>query len=283
MRELFRLFQKSVEKTIDNRGRAGVLGKADGTVQYTTESGAAHRNLVWVRIVTDAGVTLVVAENSGVPLQPGLPVRVADVNGTETVIGVDVKKANIFTGGFMANLPEHAWTHGRFGPDPLYITGPTFLPLMARPTNPVDMTVTVEEGWYRWKGDEKVWEEGISANLAAYVPTNQGLQHFIILCLDRDTNALAVIDGIDKGTPIVPGVPFITSEVLTQLTGIDDARYPICAIRFYYGQTSIKAPDIFKDLRLWGSEVLFTPDMIMTDGNGNIMVDGNGDVMVESY
>jgi hypothetical protein len=251
---LLRTARKAILNTIINEGRSGLLGKADGTVIFTDSSGTDHRNLVWVRIITDASVSVVVAENSGVPLQPNLPIRVADRNGVPTVVGVDTRKANIFTGGYLSNLPEHAWTHGRFGPDPLYITGPAFLPLMARPTQPADMTVTVEEGWFRWESTFNVWQQAVSSSMAAYVPTSAGVQHFIVLSLNRSTNTLTITDGTDGAQPIFGTVPFTTNNVLTIVQTLGIEHYPIAAIRFYNGQTEIKATDIFKDLRLWGGE-----------------------------
>ena len=252
---LLRTARKAILNTVVNEGRTGLLGRADGTIIFTDSSGTTYRNKVWVRIITDAAVTLVVAENAGVPLQPNLPVRVADRNGTPTVIGTDAKRANIFTGGYASNVSEHAWTHGRFGPDPLYITGPTFLPLMARPTQPADMTVTVEEGWFRWEWSVNVWEEAASSSMAAYVPASSGTQHFIILSLNRATNALTITDGVDDSSPLFSTVPFSSADVLTIVRTLDASHYPIAAIRFYVGQTTIKAPDIFKDLRLWGGEL----------------------------
>jgi hypothetical protein len=251
---LERAARKAILNTIINEGRTGLLGKADGTVVFTDASGTEHRNLVWVRIITDAGVTLVVAENSGVALQPNLPVRVADRNGVATVIGIDIKKANIFTGGLLSDVPEHAWTHGRFGPDPLYITGPSFLPLMAHPTNPLDMTVTVEEAFYRWEHSINVWETAASSDMTSYIPSTPGIQHFVVLSLDRTSNTLTITDGIDKGNPLFSTVPFVVSEILTVLQTLTIDHYPIAAIRFYNGQTNINATDIFKDLRLWGGE-----------------------------
>jgi hypothetical protein len=251
---LLRTARKAILNTVVNEGRSGLLGKADGTVIFTDSGGTDHRSLAWVRIITDAAVTLVVAENSGVPLQPNLPIRVADRNGVPTIVGIDTRKANIFTGGYMSNLPEHAWTHGRFGPDPLYITGAAFLPLMARPTQPADMTVTIEEGWFRWEGTVNAFQQAASSSMAAYVPTTAGVQHFIVLSLNRSTNSLTITDGTDQAQAIFGTVPFSTADILTVVNTLGVQHYPIAAIRFYNGQTTIKAPDIFKDLRLWGGE-----------------------------
>ena len=270
---LLRTARKAILNTVVNEGRTGLLGRSDGTVIFTDIDGTEHRNMVWARIITDAAVTLIVAENGGVPLQPNIPVRIADRNGVQTVIGVDVKKANIYAGGYLSNLPEHAWTHGRFGPDPLYITGPSFLPLMARPTQPADMTVTVNEGWYRWEWSVNVWTEAASASMAAYVPSSAGVQHFVVLSLNRATNALAITDGTDDTAPIFSTVPFSSADILPIVRTLDVSHYPIAAIRFYNGQTTIKAPDIFKDLRLWGgelgsnllTEISVSDDLTMTD------------------
>jgi len=254
MSDLERAFRKAMYYSIDNRGRSGTLGKDDGTIIFTDDNGNEYRNKVWVKIITDAGVSLVVAENSGVPLQPRLPVRVQSINGVLTVTGTDVKKANIYTGGYIASVAEHAWTHGRFGPDPVYITGGQFLPLMATPSNPAAMTVTVIEGWYRWENSINVWDTAASSSLSGYVPATSGTQHFVVLSLDRSSNTLAITDGISTTTPLVTTVPFTNAQILSVIESLDIRYYPIAAIRFYYGQTTIKAPDIWKDLRLWGGE-----------------------------
>ena len=176
----------------------------------------------------------------------------------------------------------HSWTHYRFGPDPLYIEGLAFLPLTARPSDPPAMTVTVEQAFYRYDGTDKVWEEAASTDLTSFVPTSpvpDGVtQHFVIICLDRTDSTLVVVDGTST-SGASSAVPFTVSDV--SAISIDATYYPIAAIRFYFGQTTIQANDIFMDRRLWGSD-RFYENIIMTDGEGAIMVDGEGDVMVQS-
>jgi hypothetical protein len=259
-----------------------LLGRPDGTVVYTDDNGTVYRNKVWVRIVTDAAVTEIVAENRAVPLHPGLPVRVATINGTPTVIGSDTVPANIYTGGYLSDVAEHAWTHGRFGPDPVYIPGLQFLPLAARPSQPSAMTVTVEQGFYRWEYEERFFATTTSASLSSYVPSNSGEQHYILLSLNRSTEALVITDGTTVQTPLIREVPFTNAEILALVKTIATVCYPLAAIRFYYGQTTVRSPDIFMDLRLWAGEVRLEADIIMTDADGNIMVDGDGNVMVET-
>lgn len=256
MNDLVRLFRRAIYNTIDNRGRPGLLGRADGTITFTDDSGVNHREKVWVRIIIQASTTEVVAENRGVPHLVGLPVRVAEVNGVVTVIGVDTRAANIVTGGYLSEVPEHAWTHGRFGPDPLYITGPMFLPLMAVPTYPASYSVTIVEGWYRYGNVLKVWEQADTSTLSAYVPGTTGQQRGIVLSLNRATNTIVITDLGTKQTPYTTGAPFTNAEILAVIGSLGLDHYPIAAIRFYFGQTAIYPHDIFKDLRLWGGEVL---------------------------
>ncbi len=280
--ELLRAAKQAILKTVINEGYPAILGRSDGTVTYTDPSGNIHNDRAWARVSTEGITTELIARCITVSHTIGLPVKIANREGTPTVIGLDTARALIYTGGNNPAIGFHAWQHGRLGPDPLYITGPTFIPLMAVPSSPLAMTVTVETGFYRYEGVEKVWEQGNSADLTAFIPASDLNQHFIILCLNRSTNALVVVDGVDK---LALGVnPFTVTDV--NAISIDNAFYPIAAIRFYNGQTTILAQDIFMDLRLWGGESLGPGganfDVIMTDDLGGVMVDALGNVMVES-
>ncbi len=269
--ELTRLFKRAAISAVVNEGVPGVMGKGDGTVYYTDPAGVKHRDRVWVRIGEGTERAELVVHAPGVPKVRNMPIIIADRGGTPTAIRTDWLRADIFTGGRASEVSQHSWTHQRLGTDPLYITGQAFLPLMARPTSPADMTVTVEPGYYRYHGTEKVFTQTVSADLSSFKASGALVYHFVVLCLDRDANSLYILDGTDHFT-------ITLAHVLTALTGLNAKFFPLAVIRLYGGQTSIYAYDILYDARLWGGESDFRG--IMTDVDTNIMIDANGNVMV---
>jgi hypothetical protein len=123
------------------------------------------------------------------------------------------------------------------------------------------MVVTVEEGWYRYLGTLSRWATGNSADLSSYIPTatgnpNLARHHFAVLCLDRATNELVVVDGDDSLLGPVGTLPFDAADVAA--ISIDAAYWPLAAIWFPQSMTEIRANHIFLDLRLWGGEHLNT-------------------------
>lgn len=255
--ELRRAARAAILNTTVNEGQPGVLGRADGTLYFTDAVGTTHRDRIWCRIGQGDSPTEVVVDCTGVPRQYNLPVIVANRNGRPTAIKTDVTTVNFFTGGRQMDVTEHAWMHGRFGPDPLYIAGPAVLPLMAVPSNPPAMTVQVREGFYRYQGIEKVFLTQTSSSLSAYVPASALEQKFVVLSLNRSTNVLTVTAGTSVVTPVSETAPFTASAVLAIVDDLTDEHYPLAAVRFYNGQTRITANDIFMDLRLWGGEAAF--------------------------
>lgn len=262
---LVRLAKETIRHVINSEGIPGLLGRTDGTIVYVDPSGAAARNKCWARIGPGDSAIELVVNCSNVPQQVNLPVIIADRDGVPTAIRADTVRAETFAGGRPMTVPNHAWAHGRLGPDALYITGLAFLPLMAHPSDPLAMTVTVEQGFYRYSSVESVFPTTTSASLSSYVPTAINAQHFIVLCLNRATNALAVVDGSSSVAPSTSN-PFTASIVLTVVSTLADTHYPLAAIRFYTGQTQITAQDIFMDLRLWGGEV---GSIAFNDAEGN--------------
>lgn len=255
--ELRRLFRRVVTKTMDNRGYPAVIGKVDGTVHWTDSNGVLHKDRVWVRLGDGSNPQEMVARCYTVTPQYDLPVTIDDLHGVPTIIGMDVAAALDFTGGRPgANVGAHAWLHNRLGPDPIYITGLQFLPLQARPTSPVSMAVTVEQGSYRWQNVEKIWPTGNSGSFTAFVPTIASINHFVILCLDRATNALVIVNGADIDATDDPYglMPATLTPADVLAITIADAYYPLAAIVLYNGMDAVRASDIVMDLRLWGGE-----------------------------
>ncbi len=253
MSDLRKLARRAIQHTVATEGRPGLLGKKDGTLAYTDPGGAVRYDRCWARVGNGDAQTELVVRCTGVPRQLNLPVLIADRNGVPTAIRVDYARAETFAAGYLTETPTHSWVHSRLGLDPIYIASLAFLPLMAVPTSPVSMMVEVQQAFYRYEGTHKVWETANSADLSAYLPA-PNIQHFIILCLDRANNALAVVDGSDVPAGETGTIPFTVDDVAA--ISIPAAYWPICAIRFYNGQTAIEALDIFMDLRLWGGEHL---------------------------
>lgn len=150
MTDLKQLFKTAVASSMDLRGKPAILGKIDGTLYWSS----SRRDMVWARIGENASFQEMVVHCTKVTPQYDMPVRVDLVNGIMSVVAVDEKRYLEFSGNRPGgNVGAHAWLHGRLGPDPLYITGLQYLPLLTVPSNPIGMTVTVKQGAYRWEGD----------------------------------------------------------------------------------------------------------------------------------
>jgi len=264
MSELDRAFKRAVLTTVLNEGMPGLLGKADGTLFYTDDTGTRHKDRVWARVGGGSSPTEAVVRCVLVPQTLNLPVIVAEREGVLTAIRTDANRASEWAGGTLANVQPHVWTHGRYGSDALYITGLAFLPLAAYPSSPPDLTVTVEQCFYRYLNVRKVFERTTSASLSAYRPAGADVTHYVILALDRSDNTLDIIDGDDVsgGNRALPSVTTVFNT-----SGVEAKHWPICAIRLYNGQTQVMPRDIFMDLRMWAGENVGS-------GSGSGTVDG---------
>jgi len=251
MSELERTFRRAVINTVLNEGMPAYLGKEDGTLFYTDDAGTRHKDRVWARIGAGGSPVEAVVRCVQLPQTLNLPVIVADRDGVLTVIRTDTNRAYSWSDGQFVNVQPHNWTHGRYGSDPLYITGLSFLPLAAYPSNPPDLTVTVERAFYRYQGTHKVFERTTSSSLSAYRPAGTDVTHYVVLALDRSDNTLDVIDGADVsgGNRALP-----SASTVLATSGILAKHWPIAAVRLYNAQTAIMPRDIFMDLRLWGGE-----------------------------
>jgi len=249
--ELERAFTGAVLSAVRREGIPGRLGKGDGTLYYTDGAGTRHADRCWCRIGDSESPSEVVVRCVTVPQTYNLPVIVAEREGTLTVIDIDAYRAYEWSNGQYVNVPGHWWTHGRYGSDPLYVTGLSFLPLAAHPSNPPDLTVTVEGCSYRYSSTWKQFPTTTSGSLSAYRPAATNVTHYVILALDRSDNSLDIIDGDDVigGNRVLPDAATVLATA-----GMAAAHWPLAAIRLYNGQTRIMPRDIFMDLRLWGGE-----------------------------
>ena len=140
-------FRGAVARINDQRGKPAILGKTDGTLYWVSPAGTTYRTRVWARIGEEASRQEQVVDCLAVSPQLDMPVRVDHVNGILTVIDIDNRWYAEFSGDRPGGkVGAHAWLHSRLGPDPLFLSGLQYLPLLVTPTNPADLTVTVQGG-----------------------------------------------------------------------------------------------------------------------------------------
>ena len=250
MDELHRAMRQATLNIVQAEGVRGLIGKGDGTVGYVDDAGTAHGDLCWARVGLQNPATEAVIRCVDVPQQYNLPVIIADRGGVLTAIRVDTLRAYSWSDGRFVSTMPHAWTHGRYGPDAVYVTGLQFLPFGCHPAIPPDLTVVVEGGFYRYGGTFTAFATATSDSLSAYRPESTSSSHFLLMCLDRSTGTLAVVDGTD-----LPGnAKAVPTQAEIEALTVPDAYWPLAAIRLYNGQTEILPRDICTDLRLWGGE-----------------------------
>lgn len=246
-----RLFRQAVRSAIHNEGAPAVLGNNAGVIYFTDQDGIVHGDEVWARYVEgDETLAEVRVKNSYLPAVYDLPLRIVSRQGELTaIIDSNGRRMQKFTnnGGWLP-LQQHGFTHRIGGTDPRYVEGRAFEPGLVRPSEPAAMTVYVMAAWYKYNGRENVWSGGNSGSLAAYVPsTDNNQEHFVIICLDRLANSLAIVDGNDY--PAFYGSALSLSDIAA--VSIPDDYYPLGVVELYYGQTTVTAADITYDRRRW--------------------------------
>lgn len=281
LESIARKARQAIIKTMLSEGIPGKLGNGSGTLYFTDKNGVTHRDQVWVRVSVEGTQTEIVAYCTAVNPALNLPVRVANRSRGPEVIAVDRMLSGSFTDGRMTEVPRHWWTHLWLGPDPAFLDSRSFMGLGVRPSDPPALTVDVKAGFYRYGGSLKNFPDTTSGSLSSYVPST-GRRHFVIICLDRENNALEIVDGTTK---LIAAGNITRSEVAAVSVG--DAYYPLAAVRLDNGQTEVRLPDIIYDMRLWAGELGVeaggaSASAIMTDADAGIMVDADGNVMIES-
>jgi hypothetical protein len=252
MSDMRDLFQKAVASSIDQRGKPAVLGKADGTLYWVDSSGMTHRTMVWARIGEKASNQEMVVDCLRATPQIDAPVRVDYVNGRLAVVGSDDKRAIDFMGGRPPGTGAHAYLHSRLGPDPVYIEGLQYLPLLVTPTAVPDLTVTVQAGTYRDDtGALKIFDKTVSGSLSSYVPSTD--YHFVIVCLDRTDGSVVLVDGDDVTPEDAVFGNAVVSAADIEAISINSDYDPLAVVLLYAGQTAIIARDINRDLRVGGA------------------------------
>lgn len=257
--EIRRALANFVYRSMDFRGRPATVGKQDGTVFVTDESGNEYKDRIWVTY-TDTGTTLneTIVDRNGVSPTPQMPILVQDIRGTPTAV---LSLAGPLMGTYSNNgtsYPAQSHSHYLEGPNPDYVEGRRFMPGVVHPSSPPALTVYVEPVFYRYEGTMKVWEGGTTGSLSSYVPVvDDGRIHFVIIALDRSDNSVDIIDGDDVpqgGTILFPVNAFVDYD---DVLGVSIAAkyWPLAVVELSYGQTAVKVKHITYDHRLWGGEV----------------------------
>ena len=247
-------FRGAVARINDQRGKPAILGKTDGTLYWVSPAGTTYRTRVWARIGEEASRQEQVVDCLAVSPQLDMPVRVDHVNGILTVIDIDNRWYAEFSGDRPGGkVGAHAWLHSRLGPDPLFLSGLQYLPLLVTPTNPADLTVTVQGGAYMLDdGSLQFLETAVSGSLSSYVPGSG--YHFVIVCLDRPNDAIVIVDGADvsNSSDALFGKATV-SKADIEAVSISADYWPLAVVLLYAGQTQITARDITHDLRAGNS------------------------------
>jgi hypothetical protein len=230
-----------------NQGRIhATLGAPNGDLYYYDLSGNIVPDLIWASL-SDTSVRAV--RNKHVLVQSGLHVVLEYASdGVLEVIEEDSSLSRPFSGNRNFNIPNHAWAHGLFGPDALYIDGLQLKPLQPHPNFPSDMNLVVSEYSYYFGGSNQYLAETLIDLSSYFAAIGGGAQNFVVIAIDPATATINVYNGFGA-TPFVPSiysVPFTPGDVATIDCGTDKR---ICAVRLYSGQTQITWADIFLDLR----------------------------------
>ncbi|MEM4406007.1 MAG: hypothetical protein QXS68_03085 [Candidatus Methanomethylicaceae archaeon] len=256
--ELRRAFARAIESIKRSVTYRGLLGDGDGELDVTLDDGSVVPDTVWVRVTFDeeeSARTVVAARCIGVAKRYGLPVLLQrGIDGLLEVVGVDpsVKDEwSINAGDPVSTVAEHAWQHGRLGPDPLYIEGQQILPFSVQPTNPYSMSVDVWGGHYVYEGTQKVLTK-TSVDLSSYKPT-YGYK-FVIVCLNPSTNTTSVVEGTTKAFETWPppqdGDPTIAfSDAEVSAVSVSSPLLRLAAVQLHSNMTKVRPADIFVDLR----------------------------------
>lgn len=230
------------------------LGDADGNIIVKNPDGTTRPGYAWARVKfgDDSTLSVVPIRCRKVVRQPNLAVRVrrSPIDDALEAIEEDPVYGPFFTGDRGVNLPEHRWSHGRFGPDPLYIDTFMYLPLLTHPHDDGGLKVYVEPLLYSYGGQAKLFE-GAELDLSAFVPSSG--QTVVFAVLDPSTNTLEVVESGLTASPLPyaskDNIPFTALQVINALNTKVSGKEPSSAIRLYDGQTEIALRDIFLDLR----------------------------------
>jgi hypothetical protein len=244
--KLFQALDRMPQTARMRRGHAALLGDGQGNLYVFNPDGSRSSGMVWARV---DGMGICSVRCRKISQQRDLPVIVDyGIDQVLEVVEENGAEAIAFTGDRGRSVGPHRDTHDILGPDPDFIQGLRFLPLLCHPTNPPSLSIYVRPYSYEYNGTRKTWAGG-GLDLTSEIPTSSNEQLLIVVCLDPVTNVLSYYTGSNT-TPFIPGdsVSFTASEIDVINTGSD---WQIAAIRAYAGQTQFLWSDWMADRRGW--------------------------------
>ncbi len=251
MGKLRKAFGKAVQRVQKEQLLYGRIGTPDGQVWVLDSDGNRIPRMLWVTLqaAQDSNPSVRAARNTNVQSRLNLDVVLwyNPSDGELEILEADPIMATAMMQNFGVNTPEHAYAHGVFGTDPLYLNSTLFSPLRCRPTDTPSLSVYVEP-YSHVVALVNTWWPGGALDLTAAVPAGGGVQTPVVVALDQDTNTLTYVAGADQYIPMTGEnfMPFDGSD----LTAIDTSEaIRIAGIRLYPGQTTIRWQDFIADLR----------------------------------
>ncbi len=187
--------------------------------------------------------------NTRVAARNDLPVIVGYSHELPAVLQVLAGKwERIAELGSYAYMPSHHQAHefqNEFGGDDVtWIQSQQLLPLLAQPTSPESMTVTVYEGLYPWLAGWHYFDGDVSPSFVGSVPGIAGEGRYSLLSIDGATETLQITDGITFPAWLPP------VDYEDMIPGPPAGAIPIVAVFLLSGTTEISW-DIMWDARLF--------------------------------
>jgi hypothetical protein len=236
--ELHRAFDGATQASERRSWKYGQLGRPDGTIAVADRPG-----FVYVRLSSDANQSVTWARNPNrVPLQLNLPVKMR--NEGENLVIIDVDTSAVWEASTGGSSNPYAVTHHthRIGTGLEYeVEALRLEPGRVYPAG--GLTATVNPFRYYHAGAWATYA-GTTLSLGPYRPSTTGKHRWIIVCVDPDTNALAVVTGTDEN--------YATTLTAAMLDSIDTDNYiPLVAVQLRNDDTSVESYSKYLDARGW--------------------------------
>ena len=225
--------------------------------------------------------------NCKVPSITDLPVIVGqDSNnpGQEQVLDVDIGMLPGWLG--RSFVPEHHSTHelgavdsagNRVDHDVVYIQKAQFTPLSARAQSTPNMTLYIEEDWYRYGTQRNYWLGGSTKTFSP--PVTDGYAAYELVCINGATNQLVYVRGSNFPINAPQDYTLIPEEPVGCL--------PVVAVFLPYGETTLNYDNI-ADTRIFqstfGGSVKGLAHRHTTEIDGGLLSSGltiTGDVILK--
>ncbi len=255
-----------------------LLGTGDGsTILPTNPNGSRRPNYVWARINLTSGVSIEQIRNTRVPNTYGIEVQVAKsiADDVYEVIDFQPTQADAYYGGTtIAQVGEHAQSHGYWANDPIFPDTRQLPPLRTGLLQTPGLSVHVEP-YRQWAGGD--------IDLTSFVPSGANEQKLVIVCWNQSTNALAIEEGVAKTVNLSSTKynPFTRDEVLDIEIAVELTTSMV--VRLYKDQTRLDIWDLVYDWRQWfGAETIDIVTGYLIDDLGNNLIDDLGNLLIGS-